>query len=247
MRSMSDVSPVARSLRALRERAGLSRARLAERLGMPEQTYVHYEMRYKRPHLPMELTLRLADVLAAHRIARPDVLALAGVATEPSGSAPAPAMMASDEAAREVDMGGVRTDPLVGAADFPIFASARGGPDGAWVVGQEPIEFGRRPEPLLRVRDGFGVYVLGESMAPAYKQGDLVLVHPHRPVSRGDDVILVSVDPTDNEQHAVIKELVDWDEGNWLLRQHNPAGTLALPRATWQRAMLIVGKYNARR
>ncbi|MGB1027234.1 MAG: helix-turn-helix domain-containing protein, partial [Rhodospirillaceae bacterium] len=62
---------------------------------------------------------------------------------------------------------------LVGTvADLPVYASAEGGADGEMIVETSPIEFVKRPEPLLTVRGGFAVYITGESMEPAYFRGD---------------------------------------------------------------------------
>ena len=80
-------------------------------------------------------------------------------------------------------------------ADLPVYASAEGG-GGAIIITNEPIDYVRRPEPLLSVRDGYGCYVIGDSMSPAYEQGDLLLIHPGRPVRPGDDCVFVR-DPGD--------------------------------------------------
>ena len=125
--------------------------------------------------------------------------------------------------------------------DLPVYASAEGG-GGAIVITNEPIDFVRRPEPLLSVRDGYGCYVIGDSMSPAYEQGDLLLVHPGRPVRPGDDCVFVR-DQGDGSQHALVKRLLRISPEKWRVRQFNPARDFDLDRGQWQKSQLIVGKY----
>lgn len=127
------------------------------------------------------------------------------------------------------------------ADDLPVYASAEGG-GGALVITNEPVDYVRRPEPLLSVRDSYGCYVIGESMSPAYEQGDLLLIHPNRPVRSGDDCVFVR-DPGDGAQHALVKRLLRISPEKWRVRQFNPAKDFDLDRGQWQRAQLIVGKY----
>ncbi len=69
---------------------------------------------------------------------------------------------------------------LADRGDLPVYASAEGGGE-VILITSEPMDFIRRPEPLLSVRDGYACYVIGDSMSPAYEQGDLLLLHPGRP------------------------------------------------------------------
>ena len=125
--------------------------------------------------------------------------------------------------------------------DLPVYASAEGG-GGAIIITSDPIDFVRRPEPLLSVRDGYGCYVIGDSMSPAYEQGDLLLVHPGRPVRAGDDCVFVR-DTGDGSLHALVKRLLRITPEKWRVRQFNPAKDFDLDRSQWQKAQLIVGKY----
>lgn len=129
----------------------------------------------------------------------------------------------------------------VDRAELPVYASAEAG-GGALVITNEPIDFVRRPEPLLSVRDGYGCYVIGESMSPAYEQGDLLLIHPGRPVRPGDDCVFVR-DQGDGSLHALVKRLLRISPEKWRVRQFNPAKDFDLDRGQWQKAQLVVGKY----
>jgi len=129
----------------------------------------------------------------------------------------------------------------VDRTDLPVYASVEGG-GGAIIITNEPIDYVLRPEPLLSVRDSYGCYVIGDSMSPAYEQGDLLLIHPGRPVRPGDDCVFVR-DPGDGSQNALVKRLLRIAPEKWRVRQHNPAKDFDLDRGQWQRAQLIVGKY----
>lgn len=146
----------------------------------------------------------------------------------PAGSGPAAELRAG---------GSLRADQ----ADLPVYASAEGG-GGALIITNEPIDFVRRPEPLVSVRDGYGCYVIGDSMSPAYEQGDLLLVHPGRPVRPGDDCVFVR-DQGDGSLQGLVKRLLRITAEKWRVRQFNPAKDFDLDRGQWQKVQLIVGKY----
>ncbi|HEX6978286.1 MAG TPA: S24 family peptidase [Alphaproteobacteria bacterium] len=143
-----------------------------------------------------------------------------------------------------------RIDPVALAGstakdrDLPVYASAQGGPTGMLVT-PDPIDWVPRPRPLEHVAQAFAVYVVGDSMEPAYRHGDMVLVHPSLPPLRGDDVLLVKHQP-DRDMIAMVKNLVGWNDRSWRLKQWNPAREFQASRQEWQQAHVIVGKYNRR-
>src|SRR5579864_765032 len=79
-RQMADVSAVSRRLKQVRQRAGLSIRQVAEALGMEHgSSYQHYEDRFKKPLLPLELVLKLVPIFAPAGIDAGELYALAGV------------------------------------------------------------------------------------------------------------------------------------------------------------------------
>jgi len=136
------------------------------------------------------------------------------------------------------------TEGLVGARDLPVYGSALGGPDGEMIVSFEPIEWVRRPAPLEGVNGGFGFYMIGESMSPAFEPGDMILCHPTRPPYAGQDVLVIR--RLDGGQHALVKRLVRIDGGGLRLRQFNPACEFDVPREDVVSFHLVVGKYSRR-
>ena len=205
------------TVRRWRRSAGLTQPQLAARLGVSQQAVQQLETGAIRS--PRYL-LRLAEVMGA------DARALAEGCYQPaSAEAPAPA----------------ETPPILGRRDLPVFASAQAGPEGM-VLTYDPIEWIERPAPLATVRDAFAMYVVNDSMEPRYRQGDLLLIHPQRPVRPGRDVLVVFA-AEDGEQRAWVKELVSLDSERLRLRQLNPAQDLEIPRERIRDLHLVVGVY----
>jgi len=127
--------------------------------------------------------------------------------------------------------------------DLAVYASAAGGPEGAWVLSADAIAWVHRDQRLVGVRDAFACYVVGESMFPAYEQGNLLLVNPAVPPNAGDDCLLIQ-EAADGARYALIKRLVRFNSTSWTVKQWNPDKTFSLPRKEWQRALLVIGKYN---
>ena len=108
LRPMSEISQAARRLKMLRERAGLSMRAVSEALGWTLTRYQHYEDRYRRNYLPLELARQLSDLFAQRGVPPADVLALAGVETTPRE----PAAESPSAAAAPVNRGLFQARPL---------------------------------------------------------------------------------------------------------------------------------------
>ena len=63
------------------------------------------------------------------------------------------------------------------------------------------------------------------------------------PPAPGDDCLFVQEAP-DGGRLAMIRRLVRHNSNAWTVKQWNPDKTLTLPRREWQRALLVIGKYN---
>jgi len=137
---------------------------------------------------------------------------------------------------------------LVGARDFPIYAAAEGG-KGHMIVTFEEIERVKRPAILEGVRNAYGLLVSGDSMNPAYRHGDMALVHPGLPPQRGEDVVLFDHPLTeieDGQAEAIIKHLVGWTSTEWQLEQYNPPREWSDLKANWPTCHRVVGSYKRR-
>jgi phage repressor protein C with HTH and peptisase S24 domain len=126
-------------------------------------------------------------------------------------------------------------------ADLPVYGTAQGGPDGAEIVSEYAVDYVARPAVLLRVRDGYGMIVTGDSMSPEHKAGSIALVNPHLPPRVGDSCVFRS--ETDGTHLALIKEYRGQTETHWKVRQHNPPKDFTLKKGDWQVVHRTVGNY----
>ena len=133
---------------------------------------------------------------------------------------------------------------LFGEADLPVFGTAQGG-RGALIVTDRAVDWVLRPAPLLRVRDGYGMIVTGDSMDPAVKSGSTALVNPHLPPRPGDVCIFRS-HSDDGTVIVCIKELVRATDDAWHVKQYNPKKSFVLKRSDWQICHVTVGNYSGR-
>ena len=124
-----------------------------------------------------------------------------------------------------------------------VFSSAQGGTEGAMVLSNEPVAWIPRDARLDGVGDAYGCFVSGDSMEPAYERGNLLLVNPTANVGPGDDCLFLREAP-DGTRYVLIKRLVKASAHSWTVKQYNPPKTYALPRKEWQKAHLVIGKYN---
>ncbi|MDF2765681.1 MAG: repressor protein [Rhodospirillales bacterium] len=222
-RSGSGVSAAARRLKELRTEAGLSMASVARHLGFAHPSrYQHYEDRFKRAYLPVELAERLAPLFAQNGVAAQEVLALAGVAprrAEPPGK-----------------LDRLPLELRAARKDLPILGAAMGGGSGYFFNDGVPKDFALRPPSLAGVSNGFAVYVYGDSMEPRYLRGEIVHVNPNRPLTSGCFVV---VELTDGR--GMIKQFVRQDDRRVVLRQFRPEQELIVERSQIARISRVVG------
>ena len=208
-------------IRRRREELGLSQAQLGNRVGISQPAIKKIEAGDSRhskflPKIAQVLSIALAELDPT----------LAGVTVPPAPHA-------------------VPAARILGERDFPVHASAEGGP-GQIIVSHEAVDFMDRPARLIHVRDSYGLLITGTSMEPEYRQGDTALVNPHLPVIPGEVYIFYAEKA--GEARATIKHLRRVTTDKWLVSQHNPtefmAKDFALPRREWQWAHRVIGKYS---
>lgn len=109
-----------------------------------------------------------------------------------------------------------------GKMDIPVRGTAAGSMTGSMQLDNNVIEFVRRPPSLATAQNAFAIYVVGDSMAPEHKNGDLRFVHPDRPANPGDSVIIETFNPATGDKEAYIKEYVKREGNEITCKQHNP-------------------------
>jgi transcriptional regulator with XRE-family HTH domain len=137
---------------------------------------------------------------------------------------------------------------LVGRdSDLPVYAATLKG--GVQMLSSEPVEYVSRPEPLTRVRDGYGVIVIDDTMAPEFRAGDIALINPHLPPRAGDTCVFRRADE-DGSMYKCLRYLRRITERDWLVSEwsgdNGEKRDYALKRSEWPVAHVTVGNYKRR-
>lgn len=96
---------------------------------------------------------------------------------------------------------------------------------GGWALWNgEIVDYVARPSNLAGVTQAYAVFVVGSSMEPRYFPGELIHVHPGRPVTIGSFVLVMLRPQEDGEApRAVIKRFVRRTASTITLAQYQPA------------------------
>lgn len=191
-----------RALDTLAAEHGLSTSGLARRAGLDPTAFNLSKRRMPdgRPRWPSTETL--AKVLTATGAGLEDFTALVNGARALPGAAMAGAA-ARGEARRSI--------PLIGLT--------QAGSDGFFDDGGYPVGGGWDEVSLPEIGDpnAYALEVSGDSMAPVFRDGDLIIVSPAAPIRRGDRVVV----RTSNGQ-VMAKQLVRRSARRIELKSLNP-------------------------
>ena len=116
---------------------------------------------------------------------------------------------------------GTREPVVFPTRRLPVYGLAMGGMEGALVLDTEPIDQVECLPGLEFVPDAYAVYVIGDSMAPRYRAGETVFVHPGKPPRKGDYVV-VQIQHDGDPAIGYVKEFVGYTNGSLVLAQLNP-------------------------
>ena len=105
-----------------------------------------------------------------------------------------------------------------------VLGMAQCGPDGWSLWNGDVIDMIERPASLNGVPNAYAVYVVGASMEPRYHPGEVVHIHPGRPIDVGAYVLVQRKPKAAGEAPlAVIKRLARRSGAKITLEQFNPA------------------------
>ncbi|OAB57512.1 hypothetical protein AY599_23590 [Leptolyngbya valderiana BDU 20041] len=111
---------------------------------------------------------------------------------------------------------------------LPVYGLAAASPLGNLMMSAEPIEWIEPPPVLDRVRDAYALIVTGDSMVPRYEAGDMIAVHPYRPVRQGDHVVIQEA--IEGGTRVSIKRFEKIDETHIHATQYNPPAHVTFRR-----------------
>lgn len=117
--------------------------------------------------------------------------------------------------------------------DVPVMGTAAGSHlRGAFQISTDQIDIVRRPPALMGVNSAYALYVEGTSMEPKYEPGDLIYVHPKKPVRSGDPCVVQCFAGSDEEIEATVGIYVRATAEFIHIRKYNPLAEVQIKRAT---------------
>jgi phage repressor protein C with HTH and peptisase S24 domain len=229
LQAMTEISEAARRLKVLRERSGLSMREVSEALGWALTRYQHYEDRYRRRFLPVEMCRQLAELFAPRGVDPRAVLELAGLDGSPINVvSPPPGQLRMSDIGRP------------SAGDLPVMGAVKGGAEGFYFNEGEAKEYVVRPATLAGARNAFALYVDGDSMEPRYLAGEILYVNPNRPLTKN---CFVAVEMADGR--GMIKQFLRRSDEHIVLHQFNPPKDIRIAARDVKQIYRIVGSAEA--
>jgi transcriptional regulator with XRE-family HTH domain len=111
--------------------------------------------------------------------------------------------------------------------NLPVLGTAAGASSGAFQLDHDnPIGFVRRPPGISGTSNVYAIYVVGGSMSPEHRNGELRFVDPDRKPRIGDSVIVQTQNFPGDSVQTYIKHLKDETPDWLLLGQLNPIGEI---------------------
>lgn len=221
---------IGQRIRLARENAGVSQQKLADALDINRVSVSNWENDESKPELQ-----RLSKIAAELNTNVEWLLTATG---------PEPEKI-ERKRTRGQPVNLIPGDRLLGTGKMPVYAAAQGG-DGHVIITFDPVDMVKRPAELENVKGGYGLLITGESMIPAFWPGDMALVNPLLAPARMKNVILYHTPPHGGDVEAIVKQLNNWTEQEWLLQQYNPQQEFREYRREWPICHRVVGRYDAR-
>ena len=105
-----------------------------------------------------------------------------------------------------------------------VLGMAECGPDGWSMWNGDTIDTVPTPSGLAGAPGAYAVYAVGSSMEPRYYEGELIFIHPGKPVTAGSFVLVqIRPDHEGDTPKAVVKRLIKRTATKTVLEQFNPA------------------------
>jgi phage repressor protein C with HTH and peptisase S24 domain len=117
------------------------------------------------------------------------------------------------------------------ARDIPVFGVAVGGNDGDFRLNGTEVDRVVRPHGLVNAKGVFALYVVNDSMYPAWREGALFYVNPNRAPAIGDDVVVEMIPIAEGEPGAAFLKRLKARRGDKIIvEQFNPPKEIEFDR-----------------
>ncbi len=123
----------------------------------------------------------------------------------------------------------------------PVLGMAAAGDPDRLVMLNDIVDEVPTPPYLAGVEGAYALFVHGTSMVPRYYPGEVVFVHPHKPLAADRFcVVQVGSDETSPEG-GFIKQYKSWSDGKLVVAQFNPERVIEFPTSKVIGVHRIVG------
>ncbi len=122
----------------------------------------------------------------------------------------------------------------VSSKDLPIYATR---PTTEAIDFSSPLEHGKRPDALIGVKTAFGIYIRDLAYEPKYMPGEIIYVHPDRPLAQGCPALAICMD-----ERIIIGQFEEWAKSNLLLRDFSgPRNFFTVPHSSLRVVYRVIG------
>lgn len=136
---------------------------------------------------------------------------------------------------------GFTTPEKIPLSRIPLYGSAEAGLGSDITNMDRAIDHIDRPSFLLSASSAYAVYVIGESMEPRFRPGEIVYVDPAVPIRAGVDVIVQMAD--EDKLTAIVKEYSGSNDDAIIFKQYNPEKKITIEKFRVTSIHLIRGIY----
>lgn len=215
-------------LRRVRRERGLTLEQLAELANTSNQQLSKLERGSAR--MTLDWVVRLARALDVDP-------------SDLSDSEPMTAMPMARATAAGVPTGlSAFASPRPSDRSLPVLGHAEGGAGKLQLpVDERPVDWTFRPPQLEHVPTAYAIIITGQSMEPAYDEGDTLWIHPGLPVPAGHDALIVM-----NDDAALVKRVVRKTDTHLVVRQFgdSPRELPPIPLRDIRSIHRVVGAWN---
>lgn len=208
-----------------RKQRNVSRAAIAQALGVTEQAVGNWERGENEPSTAN--LVNLAEFLEAPLSSLIGVYAIQVETEHRLTSAMETRRAQLAEASTAFESETVTPARSTLPQDVPVLGTVVGGSQSDFHLNGDTVDWARRPPGLALVRDAYAVFVTGDSMAPRFEPGEMLFANPGRPPRSGDDVI-VQIHPEDDGEPVpcFVKRFVKRTPSLVICEQFNPPRTV---------------------